>query len=156
MDEQRTALGNVWNEDEDMLLKMAIIFQSFGADAIGMNHYELTEASFGALPDEQNTAGNWRQFLSDKRVVKYITQEFEFIKQTEIKKAVKDISQSKSVGQAQIINALDKLIEEEEDEDEKLLNTGPIFVYCYIPPNSEQIHADNVEVMTEDPFERTT
>ena len=62
--------------------------------------------------------------------------------------AINDIIQqapnSKSVGQAQLINSLIKLEEASSSKE------GPTFIYCYVPLNEEQKNAPNVQFVHAD------
>ena len=60
---------------------------------------------------------------------------------------VKDISISKSVGQAQLIGALNKQLKETQSAKE-----GPTFIYTYVPLSKEQEQAENIVILEEDPF----
>ena len=46
------------------------------------------------------------------------------------------------------MNALSKM------NDGKTTKEGPAFIYCYVPLSPEQAQAENVMVLTEDPFQR--
>ena len=59
---------------------------------------------------------------------------------------VKGVSDSRSVGQAQLMTTLQKLDEKSTSKE------GPIFVYCYIPLSSEQAQAENIQILDHDPF----
>lgn len=132
-----------WKPEETKFIEMEKLFLELGKRAISMNHYDFAEMTRGKGYTDQD----WREFLSDPRVVEYINKEFEAIKSAELRKIVTDINSSKSVGQAQIINSLAKMLESKD-----AANEGPAFIYTYVPLSEEQKNADNVEVLDHDPF----
>ena len=119
--------------------QMWLTFKSLGQDALIMSHYDLAEAT-------DTDSDTWKLFLKEPDVAEWINQEMELIRDSEMKKLVKDISESKSVGQAQLMTALQKLSEKETTK------SGPAFIYCYIPLNAEQKKAPNVLDIGYDPF----
>ena len=54
----------------------------------------------------------------------------------------------RSVGQAQLMSALDKIQHESNHKE------GPVFIYTYVPLSSEQAQAENVQEAESDPFWR--
>ena len=80
-------------------------FKALGANAMGMNHYDL--ARMTSIRDVQL----WKSFLTDPEVSAYIDQETQILTQAELRKLASDVSDSRSVGQAQLINAMQKLTE---------------------------------------------
>lgn len=112
---------------------MWIAFKNLGKEALSMNHYDLEACS-----DADFTADEWRKFLSLSEVKQYVQEEMEIIRTSQMNKIVQDSSTSKSVGQAQLLSALQKL-----EADDATAN-GPIFIYCYVPLNDQQEHAPNV------------
>jgi hypothetical protein len=136
-------MGIEWGPNEQMFASMESLFLSKGKDALTMNHYQL----YKDYP--QFDFAQWRSFLCDPRVNNYIQTEFETIKEVELRKIIADIAGSKSVGQAQIINALARLLEPEDHKDD-----GPAFIYCYVPLTEPEKHADNVQQLDHDPFLR--
>lgn len=132
-----------WKPNEKTFKAMESLFISLGKDALHMNHYDFA----AAFPNSSYNTQDWKEFLTDNRVIEYINSEFEAIKQTELRKIIIDIGDSRSVGQAQIINSLQKLMDGKD-----LKKEGPAYIYAYVPLDAEQMHADNVEVLDEDPF----
>lgn len=109
-------------------------------EAMFMNHYELA-ADTGIAPDV------WKRFLQHHKVADWMKSEMNVFKQAQMKKLIKKTTtESKSVGTAQMINALSKNMDDTTQKD------GPVFVYCYIPLNQDELHAPNVRVMATDPF----
>ena len=117
------------------------LFKALEAKAIQMNHYDLARVT------TQKDVQLWKQFLTDPEVTAYIDQEAQILTQSELRKLASDVSDSRSVGQAQLINAMSKLT------DTKTTKEGPIFIYTYVPLSSSQEKAANVEVAPEDVFE---
>ena len=121
-------------------------FKSLGRKALTMNHYDFAEVS--KITDDPQ---DWKEFLQIEPVSEYITEEFNAIQDSELRKLILDINNSSSVGKAQLINALQKQLKENASNEK----TGPAFIYAYVPLNPEEQNADNVEVLKNDPF-RTT
>ena len=117
-------------------------FKALEAKAISMNHYDL--AKITAIKDVQL----WKLFLTDPEVSAYIDQEASILAQAELRKLTADVSDSRSVGQAQLINAMGKIAET------KTTKEGPIFIYTYVPLANSQIKADNVNLLDRDIFEK--
>ena len=133
-------MGIEWKPDEERFIEMEEVFLQLGKPAISMNHYDLEDRT--DIP-----AGEWQQFLLDARVANWINKEFDLIKNSEFKKIITDINDSRSVGQAQIINSLNKMI---EDVDTR--SVGPAFIFCYVPPDKNQEHCENVVKLEADVF----
>lgn len=122
-------------------------FKSLGRNALTMNHYDFAEVS-KVTEDPQE----WKAFLQYEPISEYITEEFNAIQDSELRKLILDINNSSSVGKAQLINALQKQLKEHADDKK----TGPAFIYTYVPLNPEERNAENVEVLTDDPFRKST
>jgi hypothetical protein len=122
-------------------------FKSLGRNALTMNHYDFAEVS-KVTEDPQE----WKAFLQHEPISEYITEEFNAIQDSELRKLILDINNSSSVGKAQLINALQKQLKEHADDKK----TGPAFIYTYVPLNPEERNAENVEVLTNDPFRKST
>ena len=112
-------------------------FLELGEAAFEMSHYRLAMETY--ITDAQT----WKAFLMDPRTVDFINSEMSIIRNAAINEIVKQSPNSKSVGQAQLVNSLIKLSEQATTKD------GPTFIYCYVPLNDEQIHAPNVEITDE-------
>lgn len=113
------------------------IFKQAGLDALLANHYELAEQH------PPYTSDDWRIFLQDPEASLYIQQEFTMIRDAEIRKIqAKASDNDRSVGAAQMINALTGVAEKTQGKKE-----GPIFIYSFIPPSSEQLKAPNVRII---------
>jgi hypothetical protein len=112
------------------------IYKSFGNEAVSMNHYDLEEES--AAMDASIPASTWKQFLNEPDVIDWINSELNIVQKTELGKMLKDVGSSHSVGQAQIINALSKM------DTGTVKQSGPIFIYTYVPLSPEQAQAENV------------
>ena len=126
--------------DEKQKAELWEAFKALEQKAIAMNHYDLARITH--IKDVQL----WKKFLTDPEVSSYIDQEAQILTQTELRKLTSDVSDSRSVGQAQLINAINKL------NDTKLTNVGPFFIYTYVPISSSQKQADNVIQLKEDVF----
>ena len=107
-------------------------FTALGERALYLNHYQL------AAETHIKDAIIWKIFLTDPRIADYISSEMSLIRTASINEIIHKAPNSKSVGQAQLINALVKI-------DEMAINkNGPVFIYSYVPLNEEQKFAPNV------------
>lgn len=122
------------------LNKLKDLYFELGPHAFTLNHYELTtKTNYG-------TPLLWKEFLLEPEIQQYISTETSIIRQTELNKITTDLKGSRSVGQAQLINALQKL------NDDNITAEGPVFIYTYIPLSSDQQAAPNVVLKDTDIF----
>lgn len=135
--------GAVWNTEQE--LKMEEAFVKLGKQGLTMNHYDLAEVT------EFDNPNDWKMFLQNEWVAKYVKDEFNAIQDSELRKLIMNISDSSSVGKAQLINSLQKLL----SDNTEARKSGPAFIYTYVPLTEEEKHADNVEVLDHDPFLKT-
>jgi len=129
-----------FNDNEIELKQLQEVFNELGEDALYYTHYELANAT-------EFSPSDWKMFLTDPRVQEYLDLELKLSQQTAIRKMMRDIDQSKSTGQAQLLNTLVNQTAQKEKKE------GPIYIYTYIPLNKEEEHAPNVQVAESDPFE---
>lgn len=128
-----------FNDFEIELQQMQEAFNEVGVDALYLSHHELAAATeFNAM--------SWREFLTDSRVRDFLDSELALMQQSSIMKMMKDIDQSKSTGQAQLLNTLIQQTGQSKKKD------GPIFIYSYIPLNEEETYAPDVQTLPSDPF----
>lgn len=106
-----------------------------------MHHYDLAQVTTVKDP------AVWREFLMEPDIQQWKQEELSVINDAELQKLLTDINESNSVGKAQIINALQKVLDGKKDEKK-----GPAFIYCYVPLNDQQEQADNVIKLKDDPF----
>lgn len=118
-------------------------FLNLGQEGLFLNHYELAEQTMISEPMV------WKSFLTDPRTVDYISSEMNIIRNSAINAMVAAAPGSTSVGQSQLINALDKINDKESHKD------GPAFIYCYVPLNREQKEAPNVRKVNAEGIEET-
>lgn len=111
------------------------IFTALGEEGLYMNHYQLAQAT------NIEDAIQWKLFLTDPKVVDYISTEMNIIRNAAINDMVHKAPDSNSVGQSQLINALGKLDEKATKKE------GPVFIYSYVPLNEEQKYAPNVRTV---------
>lgn len=107
-------------------------FKSLGADALGYSHYDL------ATKTDEPSQVLWKEFLMYPDVVDYIISEMTIIRNAAINQMIQTSPESRSVGQSQLLNSLQKYGEEESKRE------GPAFIYCHVPLNSEQKYAKTV------------
>ena len=137
------SMGIDWSDKK--YAEMEKEFLSLGKQALTMNHYDLADCTKFESPQD------WKEFLQNEYVSKYINDEFNAIQDSELRKLIMNISDSSSVGKAQIINSLQKVLNENANDKK----SGPAFVYMYVPLTEEEQLADNVEVLDHDPFIKT-
>lgn len=114
-------------------------FLQLGEKALYLTHYQLAAETRIKDPVQ------WKMFLTDPRIADYISSEMNLIRSASINEIIHKAPNSKSVGQAQLINALVKIDEASADK------SGPIFIYSYVPLNAEQEFAPNVLSMNTSP-----
>ena len=101
-----------------------------------MTHYELAQNT--RIKD----SAIWKEFLLDTRVSDWINQELTLFKSAQLRKLVKDATKNdRSVGAAQMLNALNKTLENESTKE------GPVFIYSYVPLNERELNAPNVRIL---------
>ncbi len=128
-----------FDEYEIELQQMQEAFNDIGVDALYLTHHELAAAiEFNAMA--------LCEFLPESRVRDFLETELSLMQQTSIMKMMKDIDQSRSTGQAQLLNTLIQQTNQSKKKD------GPIFIYSYIPLNEEETYAPNVQTLQSDPF----
>lgn len=127
------------NKQKTELLKT---FREHCPDAFTWQHYDLAQKT--TITDPQL----WKEFITDPEINNWIREELSILQSAELNKMLLDISDSHSVGQAQIISALSKLTESDNNKKAK----GPTYIYCYIPLNPQQEQAPNIIQLDGDPF----
>lgn len=113
-------------------------FFTLGEKALYLNHYQL------AIETRIEDPMVWKEFLVDPQIADYIQSEMNIIRNASINEIIQKAPNSKSVGQAQLINALVKIDENSANKD------GPVFIYSYVPLNTEQEFAPNVRVFKQE------
>ena len=128
---------------EEVKTQLWELFKSLGVNGLTMNHYDLAKNTTVSEPEK------WKKFLLEQDVRNYIQTEVEILRTTEFNKMIKNVGDNqRSVGQAQLMSALDKI---KQDSNHK---EGPVFIYTYVPLSSEQAQAENVQEAESDPFWR--
>ena len=120
---------------------MLEIFKDLGPDAITLSHYDLAEQTEIRDPEQ------WKQFLMEPEVKRWIESEVTIMQDTELKRLVKGAAKSKSMGQAQLINAFSKLNEKTDSKE------GPIIIYSFVPLNENQKATSNINILDKNIFE---
>ena len=92
-------------------------FKTLGRKALTMNHYDFAEVTSVNDPQE------WKEFLQIPPISEYITEEFNAIQDSELRKLIMNISDSSSVGKAQLINAMQKQLKENPPINEEMIKT---------------------------------
>ena len=114
----------------------------FAPKSISWSHYDL------AVQTEVESVDTWKEFLLQRDVQEWLEQERTLLQQSELSKLSTEVANSRSVGQAQLISTMQKINESNRANKAE----GPIFVYCYVPLNTQQKNAPNVEILEEDVF----
>lgn len=107
-------------------------FVALKEEAFNLNHYQLAEIT--NIKDPLM----WREFLMDPKTIEYVSSEMALIRNAAINQMVQKAPNSNSVGQSQLINALQKI------EESNTKKEGPAFIYCFVPLNEAQNEAPNV------------
>jgi len=118
------------------------LLQHHAPDSIAWNHYDL------ATYTEVTDISVWRAFLLDPEVIDWLKKERKILSDYQLAKLTSNVAESRSVGQAQLINSLEKHNANQKDD----IQTGPAFIYTYIPLSVEQAAAPNVFQLEEDIF----
>ena len=131
--------------DPELKKELWINFLTLGKDALTMSHYDL------AAKVPNTNLNDWRKFLNESDVEEFVKKEMKLISDAIQKQLITGITEGgdKSVGRAQIITTLDKLNGIETYKD------GPVFIYTFVPLDTEQVQAENTQILANDPFKRT-
>lgn len=119
---------NLFSKD-DKLYELQEIWNSLDPEkAIVASHYDLAK-------ETDHSAEEWKAFLKDGQVAKYLNEELELYKQAQMRKLVqRSTTNDKSVGTAQMLNAIGKSLDDDQVEDH-------FFIYSYVPPTPEECEA---------------
>ena len=99
--------------------------------AITYSHYDLAN-------ETDYSTEEWKAFLRDGQIAKYLDDEIELYKQAQMRKLIqKSTTNDKSVGTAQMLNAIGKTMDEDKVENN-------FFVYSYVPLTPNESVADLV------------
>jgi hypothetical protein len=129
--------------NEELFQELWEAFTALGAKGLGYSHYDLSEKTKNANPVQ------WKLFLMDPRVTTYIRSEMDIIRGAAINTMIQTSPDSRSVGQSQLLNALQKI------DDDAPRKEGPAFIYCHVPLNNPQKAAPNVRTCNADGIEIT-
>lgn len=103
-------------------------------EAIFYTHYDFAERT--GIKDP----GTWKMFLTNPNVSDWMQSEVETIRQVQLRRVLNNASdESRSVGVAQMITALNKVSEGTKQK------TGPIFIYCSTPLNDREKNSPYIE-----------
>ena len=132
--------------DNELMQELSDFFSMYEPKSFFFTHYEL--AKLDGTPSDSPQI--WKDFLTTPEVSDYINKELRLLQQAEMRKMLQDISKNaKSVGTAQNLTALLKVMDSDSGNKD-----GPAFIYTYVPLNSEEVHAPNVNQLDHDPFRR--
>ena len=100
-------------------------------EVLTYDQYDLAERT--DIPAEQ-----WSKFLRDGQVQKFVEREIELFKQAQMRKLIaKSTENDKSVGTAQMLNAIGKTLDDTDAESN-------FFIYTHVPLTENECHADYV------------
>lgn len=123
-------------DDNELTLCQEAFNRMAPEDRLFMTHYEFAKQT------TVRDSALWKKFLLDSRVSDWINQELTLFKSAQLRKLVKDATKNdRSVGAAQMLNALNKTLENESIKD------GPVFIYSYVPLNERELNAPNAHVI---------
>lgn len=109
---------------------------------LSMSHFDLAQNT--AISDTEP----WIDFLKDPRVADKINEELTIYKEAQQRKLIqRATTHDKSVGTAQMINALGKAMETETAK------TGTLMIYSYVPLNACEAQAPSARQEAHDIFE---
>jgi len=129
------AMDILFDDEELLMRQMQDAFNEI-PDALYKDHYELAKVT-------TFSATSWKNFLTHPKVADWLTEEMKLVAQTKLRLLLKDIdSDTKSTGLAQLINTIGNHVDGTEDKKD----TGPVFVYAFIPLNPQEEHAPNVRI----------
>lgn len=115
----------------DKMYMMQDAFNALRPDSLTMNHFQLAEQT-------EFDADDWYEFLKDGAVAKAIKSEMDIIVRTNQNKLVASATDNdRSVGAAQMLNAMTKLDGEDKAEEH-------FYIYSYVPLTPNEEHADHV------------
>lgn len=118
------------------------VLKAHAPKSLSWNHYDL------AAETDIDDTEIWKTFLLIPEVAEWLTEEQSLMQKYELAKLTTNVANSRSVGQAQLISAVNKVYQEGKEETA----SGPAFVYCYIPLNEAQKASPNVRMEQEDLF----
>ena len=116
---------------KDKMYTMQDTFNSLLPDSLAMNQYELAELT-------EFAADEWSEFLHDGAVQKAIEAENALIAKANMRKLISGAADNdRSVGAAQMINAMAKVDDGDKAEDH-------FYIYSYVPLTPNEEHAQYV------------
>lgn len=111
-------------------------------EVLFLSHYDLVKIT------NVKDVSMWKRFLMDAKVSDWLSNELMMFKELQLRKAIKNATDNtKSVGVAQMISALDRTLKDDSGSKE-----GNTFVYCYVPLNDKEMQAPNVVSLDTDVF----
>lgn len=98
----------------------------------------LTYSQYDLAKETPYTIEEWAAFLKDGQVAKYLDDEIELYKQAQMRKLIQKATlNDKSVGTAQMLNAIGKTMDDDQVEQN-------FFIYSYVPPTANEGHSNLV------------
>lgn len=127
---------------DECFKEMKELFMALGQDALYKSHYDLAELC------TDFSVNQWRAFLNDDEIIRYINKERAMLSDVEVNKLIHNASaKGGQVGAAQLLTAITKAKATEKEK------TGPIFIYNSVPLNPKQKSAPvEINYLDEDPF----
>lgn len=95
----------------------------------------LTYSQFDLAKKTDYSIEEWAKFLKDGQVASYLNEEIELYKQAQMRKLIQKATlNDKSVGTAQMLNAIGKTMDDDQAEQN-------FFIYSYVPPTVNEGHS---------------
>lgn len=134
--DKKYGMVEAWNDLVDL-----------GQNPYIMNHHELAKYT----SDYMYTSEDWKEFLTHPLVIQELELELSILRRNKIHELTESLdSKTKSTGQAQLLTSMMKA--QADNLDSK--DSGPIFIYSFVPLNNEEKNAPNVRILEKNPFIR--
>ena len=134
---------NIQFDDEQMMMCQEAWNELDPEERIQMSHYDLAKNTY------IDSTEIWMEFMSEPAVQEQLSRELLLYKEAQQRKLIAKANvNDKSMGTAQLINALDKTMTGESKK------VGDIIIYSYVPMNMREAEAPNVTAEVTGVFSR--
>lgn len=134
---------NIQFDDEQMMMCQEAWNELDPEERIQMSHYDLAKNTY------IDSTEIWMEFMSEPAVQEQLSRELLLYKEAQQRKLIAKANvNDKSMGTAQLINALDKTMTGESKK------VGDIIIYSYVPMNMREAEAPNVTAEVTDVFSK--
>lgn len=134
-------------EQEEEIYQMAMAFNTLYKQIPN----KITELSYYELYNRIGlfTADNWKEFLKDKRVQKWYSDELDLQLNTQLHKLAAIAGENKSTATQQALSAILKYKGENKQQED----STETFIYALIPVNENEKNLENVKILKNIPKE---